>query len=57
MMMENMDMQATERSTPAGKGDPVALMYPGNQLKAQARPLEQTLSAFKVMNDEFFTKK
>lgn len=50
-------MQATERSTQAGKGDPIALMYPGNNLKAQVRPLHETLSAFKVMNDEFFSEK
>ena len=50
-------MHATERSTPEGKGDPVALMYPGNQLKAQVRPLNETLSAFKVMNDAFFPAK
>ena len=50
-------MQATERSTQAGKGDPVALMYPGNNLKEQVRPLSETLSAFKVMNDAFFAKK
>lgn len=50
-------MQATERSTQPGKGDPVALMYPGNQLKEQVRDPRDTLSAFKVMNDAFFAKK
>lgn len=50
-------MHATERSTPARKGDPVALMYPGNQLKKQVRGLDDTLSAFKVMKDAFFTGK
>lgn len=55
--MEALDMQATERSTQPGKGDPVALMYPGNNLKAQVRQLDETLSAFKVMNDTFFSKK
>jgi hypothetical protein len=31
-------------------------MYPGNQLKAQVRPFEETLSAFKVMKDAFFAE-
>lgn len=49
--------QTTERSAPVEQSDPVVLMYPGNSLKQQVRPLNETLSAFKVMKDAFFASK
>ena len=50
-------MEATERSAPQSQSDPAALMYPGNQLKKQVRPFEDTLSAFVVLRETFFERK
>jgi hypothetical protein len=35
----------------------LVLMYPGNQLKDQIRPFAETLSAFHVMKETFFTQR
>jgi len=50
-----MDKENHTQSAP--QGERVVLMYPGNQLKAQVRPIDQTLSAFSVLKDAFFSKK
>ena len=50
-------MRTIERSAPDKQSDPVVLMYPGNQLRAQVRPYDATLSAFKVMKETFFSEK
>lgn len=47
-------VQVTQNSP---KGESVTLMYPSNQLKAQVRPIDQTLSAFTVLKEAFFTTK
>jgi hypothetical protein len=49
--MENKEVRAPK--TP--QGDRVVLMYPGNQLKAQVRPIEETMSASQVLRETFFS--
>jgi len=51
-----MNEDRTDLKQPEACEDKLALMYPGNQLKAQVRPFEETLSAFKVMKDAFFAE-
>jgi hypothetical protein len=52
-------MQGTkDKRAPEAKADEaVVLWYPDNQLKKQVRSIDETLSAFSVLKDAFFTKK
>lgn len=50
-----MDKEHNAQGAP--QGERVARMYPSNQLKAQVRPIEETLSAFSVLKETFFSDK
>jgi hypothetical protein len=47
--------RTTDKRAPGSGGDGV-LMYPDNKLMPQVRPFSETLSAFTVIKEAFFTK-
>ena len=49
--------RTTKDSAPEVKGDEVALMYPGSQLREQVRDVRETQTAFSVVKAAFFPEK
>ncbi len=52
-----MSNTSEKRTSPETAGDELVRMYPSNQLKAQLRDPKDTLSAFTVLKETFFTEK